>query len=163
MRPSWDDTFMLLAKVWSMRSTCTARVAVGAVLVNPECQVIASGYNGAPRTMEHCDEVGCKIEYGENFSHCICAIHAEENAILQCAVNGVSPRGCTLYVTHSPCYRCALRFIQVGIARVRFGMVYGKDYKKVAKLLNDHGISLFGYTNLRGYFIVDGKEIINDE
>jgi dCMP deaminase len=129
--------------------------------VNPEHQVIASGYNGAPRTMKHCDEVGCEMEDGSN--HCIRAIHAEENAILQCAVNGVSPKGCTLYVTHSPCYRCALRFIQVEIVQVRFGMVYGKDYKKVANLLRDHEISIFGYINFRGYFIIGGEGTINNE
>jgi dCMP deaminase len=116
------DTFIELAQVWAKRSTCSSRVAVGAVLVNEFNQVISSGYNGSPRGMVHCNDVGCHFD---SDNHCIRAIHAEENVILQCALNGVSTRGSFLYVTHSPCPKCALRIVQAGIVSVIYQHVYG--------------------------------------
>lgn len=116
------DTFMELARVWAKRSTCSSRIAVGAVLVNQHNQVIASGYNGAPRRLQHCNDVGCTLD---TEGHCINVIHGEENVILQCAINGVSSNGGVLYVTHSPCFRCCQRIIQAGITAVIYGIPYG--------------------------------------
>jgi dCMP deaminase len=123
IRPSWDQTMADLARVWAERSTCSARARVGAVLVNEEHVVVASGYNGAPRGQPHCDEVGCLMEGG----HCVRAIHAEENAIIQCARGGSSTIGTTLYATHRPCVRCARLIIQAGIVTVRFLHYYDAD------------------------------------
>ncbi|MGB9637618.1 MAG: deoxycytidylate deaminase, partial [Microgenomates group bacterium] len=91
-RPSWDDYFMQLAKLVAGRSTCLRR-AVGAVLVRDK-RILATGYNGAPRGMKHCLTIGCirdelKIPSGTRAELCR-AIHAEQNAIIQCAVYGVS-------------------------------------------------------------------------
>ena len=132
------ETFMEIAWVWSKRSTCSSRIAVGSVLVNQYNQVIASGYNGAPHGLHHCDDVGCSLD---SDGHCISAIHSEENAILQCATNGVSSRGCVLYVTHSPCRKCALRIIQAGISAVIYDRVYG-DLISTETLLTKAGIPI---------------------
>jgi dCMP deaminase len=137
MRPSLEDTFMSLAKVWSMRSTCSSRAMVGAVLVNQNGQVIASGYNGSPHGVPHCDADGCILD---SDGHCTRAIHAEENVILQCAMTGVSTVGCTLYTTHSPCIRCAMRLLQAGVAKVGYLQAYGSDVAEINQFLTNHGI-----------------------
>lgn len=139
MRPSKENTFMDLALVWARRSTCTKTIAVGCVLVNQFDQVIASGYNGAPRGIPHCDGLGkgCNLYKAESPRH----IHAEENAILQCALNGVSSRNCVLYVTHSPCLRCALRIIQAGITAVIY-LQPTKDLGHVRELFKYSEIGL---------------------
>lgn len=96
---------------------------MGAVLVNDANHVIASGYNGAPFGQPHCDDVGCIIEGG----HCVRAIHAEENAIIQCARNGVSCINAILVVTHRPCVRCVRLIIQAGIRGVLYLQPYDAD------------------------------------
>ncbi len=113
-RPSWDDYFMQIAFVVATRATCPRR-SVGAVIVHDR-RILATGYNGAPRGLAHCTEVGCHIVAG----HCIRALHAEQNAILQAALNGVSTRGATIYVTCQPCNHCAKMIINAGIERVVF-------------------------------------------
>ncbi len=135
-RPSKEETFMQLAQVWAKRSTCSSRIAVGAVLVNQFNQVIASGYNGSPRGLPHCDEVGCELDSDR---HCTRVIHAEENVVLQCATNGVSSRGCVLYVTHSPCVKCAARIIQAGIVAVIYDRAY-KNLIEASAILRQAGI-----------------------
>lgn len=142
MRPSKEGTFMSLARVWAKRSTCSSRIAVGAVLVNQFNQVISSGYNGSPRGLPHCDEVGCIIDSDK---HCTRAIHAEENVILQCATNGTSSRGCVLYVTHSPCIKCSARIIQAGINLVIYDVAY-KDFMESATVLRQASIIMTKYT-----------------
>jgi dCMP deaminase len=137
-RPSSSDTFMEIAYVWAKRSTCSSRIAVGAVLVNQYNQIIASGYNGAPRGMGHCDERGCELD---SDGHCVRALHSEENAILQCALNGVSSMGCSMYVTHSPCVRCCRVIIQSGIIAVYYSEKYGNPDNS-AGLLYSVGIQL---------------------
>lgn len=123
-RRSMEETFLNIAFEWSERSTCSTRIAVGAVLVNGFKQIVASGYNGAPRGLPHCDEVGCELD---SDGHCVRALHAEENVIIQCAMSGVHTFGNILYVTHSPCQRCARVIIQAGIKDV----VYAWEYKNV--------------------------------
>ena len=119
-RPSWDTYFMQLARLVATRSTCTRR-KVGALLVK-EKQVISSGYNGAPRGLPHCLEVGCLreergIPSGERHELCR-ATHAEANAIIQAAFHGVSTAGTTLYCTTAPCAICAKMLINAGIKRI---------------------------------------------
>lgn len=125
-RPSWDDYFMKLAKLVASRSTCL-RHNVGAVLVR-EKRILATGYNGAPPGMAHCLEIGCirdklKIPSGTRAEICR-AVHAEQNAIIQCAVYGVSCQESTLYVTHQPCTICTKILIAAGVKRI----VYEKPY-----------------------------------
>lgn len=122
MRPTKPQIFMEIASTWAKLSTCSARVAVGAVIVNSFGQIISSGYNGSPRGFPHCNEIGCDFD---DHGHCRRTIHAEVNAIIQCARVGVSCDDCVIYVTHSPCPACSHIIIQSGISKVIYKEVYG--------------------------------------
>ncbi|MFO7171928.1 MAG: dCMP deaminase family protein [Bacillota bacterium] len=117
-RPTWDDYFIEMARLAAARATCPRR-RVGAVLVRDN-RLIATGYNGAVRGAPHCDDVGCLMVDG----HCVRTVHAELNALLQCALNGVSSAGSTMYCTDFPCVGCAKAMVQAGVVRV----VYLSDY-----------------------------------
>jgi len=130
-RASWDEYFMNIARVVSSRSTCD-RKFVGAVIVRDKT-ILSTGYNGSIRGMPHCSEVGHMMEEG----HCVATIHAESNAILQAAKNGVSIDESSIYVTASPCWNCFKQVANSGIRRI----VYGEFYRDnrifdVAKQLN---------------------------
>ncbi len=119
-RPSWDEYFLSIAKLVATRSTCMRR-QVGAVIVK-EKQVLATGYNGAPSGLTHCDQVGCLreelgIPSGERHELCR-ALHAEQNAFLQAAKHGISLGGSILYITTQPCSICAKMLINTGINKV---------------------------------------------
>mgnify|MGYP001236395482 CR=1 FL=1 len=118
-RVSWDQYFMAQAKVVSLRSTCT-RLNVGAVIVRKN-RIIASGYNGSVDDSTHCIDEGCYIID----NHCVRTVHAEMNALLQCARFGVATEGTELYVTHFPCLHCTKHIIQSGIKKI----YYESDYK----------------------------------
>lgn len=125
-RPDIDSYFMDIAKVVAKRSTCL-RQNVGAVIVKDK-RILSTGYNGAPTGLQHCLDIGClreelNIASGERHELCR-AVHAEQNAIIQAAVHGVSIAGGTLYTTHQPCIMCAKMIINAKIRRV----VYGKRY-----------------------------------
>jgi len=125
-RPSWDKYFMEIANVVATRSTCLRR-QVGAVLVK-EKRILTTGYNGAPRELAHCLEVGCLREQlgipsGERQELCR-GLHAEQNAIIQAAYHGVSIFGATLYCTHQPCITCAKMLINAGIERIIYEEAY---------------------------------------
>lgn len=109
---------MMARDVVAKRATCTRR-QVGAVLVRDK-RIITTGYNGSPPGMPHCTDVGCRMHEG----HCIRTIHAEQNAIVQAALHGVSTQGATCYVTATPCVTCAKLLVAAGIVRV----VYGEKY-----------------------------------
>jgi len=120
MRPSWDQYFIEIARQVATRSTCLRR-HVGAVVVRNK-RILTTGYNGAPRGLPHCDVVGClreklNIPSGERQEICR-GLHAEQNAIIQAALHGVSTEGGTIYVTHQPCITCAKMIINSGIIRV---------------------------------------------
>jgi dCMP deaminase len=117
-RPTVDQTFMEIAHLWSLRSTCT-RAQVGAVLAR-DGRAISSGYNGAPPGMRHCQHDGV-IDPADT---CTRASHAERNAIAFAARYGVSTDKTTLYVTHSPCVACGLEVISAGITRVVYAIPY---------------------------------------
>jgi dCMP deaminase len=133
-RPSWDEYFMRIAKEVATRATCPRR-SVGAVIVLDR-RILTTGYNGAPHGLAHCTEVGCKIVDG----HCQRALHAEQNAILQAALNGVSTRGATMYVTCQPCNACAKMIINAGIERVVFEGDYPDPF--AMELFEEAGIEL---------------------
>lgn len=120
-RPSWDSYFMQMAELAASRSTCMRR-NVGAVIVKDK-HVIASGYNGAPKGILHCEERGgcyrqkMGIPSGERQELCM-AVHAEQNAIVQAAALGLNIEGATMYVTHQPCIVCAKMIINAGIKRI---------------------------------------------
>lgn len=117
-RPSLNEYFLNIAEVVGQRSTCD-RAHIGSVLVQDK-YIIATGYNGAPHNLPHCDDVGHQMENG----HCVRTTHAEQNAIIQAAVHGVSTKGATLYSTHSPCKICAKIIINAHIKRVVVRDIY---------------------------------------
>ena len=125
-RPTWDDYFMKITQTVTERSTCLRR-HVGAVLVLDK-HILATGYNGSPRGLKHCSEVGCLRERkgvpsGERHELCR-GLHAEMNALLQAASHGIRIEGATLYSTTYPCSLCAKMLINGGIVRI----VAAEDY-----------------------------------
>ncbi len=117
-RISWEEYFMNIAKQVASRSTCN-RKHVGAVIVRDRT-ILSTGYNGSIRGMPHCEEVGHMMENG----HCVATIHAEANAILQAAKNGVRIEGAELYITASPCWTCFKMVANVGIKKIYYGEFY---------------------------------------
>lgn len=118
MRPSDDEVLMEMAQAVALRGTCCRR-QVGAILVTAT-DAIFRGYNGAPRGLPHCTEVGCEVVDG----HCVACVHAEVNAIVKAARSGGMVDGATLVTTASPCRRCMMAAINAGVKRV----VYADDY-----------------------------------
>jgi len=124
-RVDWHTYFMNMARQASTRSTC-ARKHVGAVIVR-EKTILSTGYNGSIRGMPHCDEVGHVMEGG----HCVATIHAEANAIIQAARNGVNISGGELYTTASPCWNCFKLIANSGIRKIYYGEFY-RDERSLA-------------------------------
>jgi dCMP deaminase len=117
-RASWDEYFMNIARVVSSRATCD-RKHVGAVLVRDRT-ILSTGYNGSIRGIGHCDEIGHMMED----NHCVRTVHAEANAIIQAAKNGVAIDGATIYTTASPCWPCFKLIANSGAQRIVFGEFY---------------------------------------
>jgi dCMP deaminase len=124
-RADWDTYFMNIARAVATRSTCP-RKYVGAVIVRDKI-ILSTGYNGSIRGMPHCTDVGCDIEN----DHCVATVHAEANAIIQAARNGVRIEGADIYVTASPCWNCFKLIANSGIARIFYGEFY-RDEKSIA-------------------------------
>lgn len=141
-RPSWDEYFLKIALDASTRSTCLRR-HVGAVLVRDK-RILATGYNGAPRGVSHCLEIGClreKLGIPSGQRHELCrGVHAEMNTFLQAALHGVGVAGASLYCTSTPCSLCAKMLINAGVNRV----VYLGEYpdKFALELLREAGVEL---------------------
>ncbi|OGN01228.1 MAG: deaminase [Candidatus Yanofskybacteria bacterium RIFCSPLOWO2_02_FULL_43_10] len=141
-RPSWDEYFLEIAKVVAQRSTCD-RANVGAVIARNKV-ILSTGYNGAPRGLPHCDDVGHEIVDG----HCVRTIHAEANAIAQAARNGAAIEGATIYLTISPCYDCFKMMINGGIKEVIYKEFYMSRYglsKAVLDLSKKTGVKITAY------------------
>ena len=122
MRPDWDTYFMRITKLVATRSSCLRR-RVGAVLVKDK-RILATGYNGAPAGMAHCEEAGClrdqlHIPSGERHELCR-GLHAEQNAIIQAARQGTEIKDSTLYCTTAPCSLCAKMLINAGVTRIAY-------------------------------------------
>jgi dCMP deaminase len=126
-RPDLDEYFMEIASVVAKRSTCL-RNQVGALFVKNK-RLLTTGYNGAPAGLQHCDEAGCAREgVASGTRHELCrAVHAEQNAIIQAALHGVSIEGATLYCTHQPCVLCAKMLINTKVTRVVYNQSYPDD------------------------------------
>ena len=142
-RPTWDEYFMQMAELTATRSTCLRR-SVGAVIVKDK-QIIATGYNGAPKGVPHCiDKGGCireKMGIPSGERHELCrALHAEQNAIIQAATIGLSIEGGTIYVTHQPCVICAKMIINAGITKIIVKNGY-PDALSV-EMLNEAGLKI---------------------
>ncbi len=119
-RPGWDEYFLDIARLVSKRSTCLRR-HVGAVLVKDK-RILATGYNGAPSKITHCEITGCireKLKIPSGQRHELCrGLHAEQNAFLQAALHGTSLKDAILYSTIQPCIICAKMLINAGIKEV---------------------------------------------
>ena len=125
-RPSLDEYFMRMAHLAALRSTCLRR-KVGAVIVKDK-RVLSTGYNGAPRGLAHCKDVGClreKLNVPTGERHELCrGVHAEQNAIIQAADFGTSINGGTIYTTNQPCVVCSKLLINANIIEI----VYDDEY-----------------------------------
>lgn len=142
-RPSWDEYFMQMAELTAQRSTCLRR-QVGAIIVK-EKHIIATGYNGAPKRLPHCEELGgClreKLEIPSGERHELCrALHAEQNAIIQASTLGQSIEGATIYITHQPCIICAKMIINAGISRIVIRRGYPDEMSR--EMLREAGLKV---------------------
>ncbi|OGW91944.1 MAG: deaminase [Omnitrophica bacterium RIFCSPHIGHO2_02_FULL_63_14] len=125
---------MNIGRVVASRSTCD-RKFVGAVIVRDKT-ILSTGYNGSIRKLEHCSQIGHMMELG----HCVATVHAEANAIVQAAKNGVRIEGATLYTTASPCWPCFKLLANAGLKRVCFGEFY-RD-RRIFDIAKKAGIEL---------------------
>ncbi len=149
-RPEWDEYFMQIAQLVATRSTCMRR-QVGAVLVK-EKNILATGYNGVPSGITHCEVTGClreqmNVPSGERHELCR-GLHAEQNGIIQAARHGTNISGSTLYCTDSPCIICSKMLINAGVVEVVFSRGYPD--KLSLEMLAEAGIDVKQY-------IVDNK------
>ncbi len=142
-RKSWDTYFMDIAKQVATRSTCD-RLSVGAVLVRDR-QILSTGYNGSVRGANHCDTVGHMLAVGHRLvdGGCKRTVHAEANAIVQAAYQGIRIGGAVLYVTHSPCFECAKLIVNAGISYVSYAVAY-RDREPLAFLI-EAGVKVIGF------------------
>ena len=148
-RLSWDDYFMEITHLVSKRSTCLRR-HVGAVIVKDK-RILCTGYNGAPRGMAHCAETGCLREKmgvpsGQKQELCR-GLHAEQNAIIQAALCGVSIEGAQIYSVTQPCVVCAKMIINAGIKRVVFEDGYPDELAQ--QMLDEAGVELININDIR--------------
>lgn len=118
-RPTWDQYFLRLCESVATRATCD-RKHVGCIITKDR-RILATGYNGSAVGQPHCDDIGHLMKNG----HCVRTVHAEANAIAQCAHHGVTVAGGTVYVTAFPCFYCTKLLVNCGIVRV----VYAEDYR----------------------------------
>ena len=136
-RVSWEQYFMNIAKEVATRSTCN-RKHIGAVIVRDKA-ILATGYNGSIRGLAHCDDADHEMEN----DHCVRTIHAEANAIVQSARNGVRIENGEIYVTASPCYNCFKMIANAGITAIYYAEFYRDDrIKEHAAELNINLIHL---------------------
>ncbi len=131
-RKSWNQYFMEITEMVASRSTCD-RAFVGCVIVNDDHRIVSTGYNGSVAGNPHCDDVGHTIRD----NHCIATIHAEMNALLYCAKEGISVKNCNAYVTHFPCLNCTKALIQAGIKKIYYKYEYNVDEYALYLLKNN--------------------------
>ncbi len=145
VRPTWDEYFLGLLEPLSKRGTCD-RGRAASVIVSQYNTILTSGYAGSPPGQPHCDEVGHLMktvthEDGHQSQHCMRTLHAEENAILQAAKDGIRLEGATIYCKMMPCYNCAMRIVRVGIKRLVAQKRYHADIQSM-ELFNNAGVQV---------------------
>jgi len=138
-RVSWETYFMNIAKEVSTRSTCD-RKHVGAVIVRDRT-LLSTGYNGSIKGLPHCNDAGCEMVDG----HCIRTSHAEANAIVQAAKNGVKIDDSEIYVTASPCYNCFKLIANSGIKVIFYNELYRDE--RIKDRAKEVGIELISLGN----------------
>ncbi|MDP8200794.1 MAG: cytidine/deoxycytidylate deaminase family protein [Candidatus Tenebribacter burtonii] len=142
-RPGWHQYFMEMAYLASTRSTCLRR-QVGTVIVKDN-QIISTGYNGAPKHIRHCAVTGClreqlNVPSGERHELCR-GVHAEQNAVIQAAINGTSIRGASLYCTNQPCVICSKILINAEIKTIYIVEAY--EDKLAQELLAEAEVEMY--------------------
>ncbi len=141
-RKSKDVYFSEIADLVSSRSTCI-RNQVGAVIVK-DSKILSTGYNGAPKKLQHCEDVGCiRDELGvkPGTRHELCrGLHAEQNAIIQAAFHGVSVNGATIFCTTRPCSICTKMLINAGIHEITYIEEYEDEL--AAQIVNEAGLKI---------------------
>ncbi len=149
-RPSWQKYFIEMAYLVAQRSTCLRR-KVGAVLVKDN-QIISTGYNGSPKNIRHCAEIGCLREQNQIPSgqmHELCrGVHAEQNAIIQAGINGSSTRQGVIYCTNQPCSICARMIINAEIRIVFIAETYPD--KLAEDMFREAGVEMIHYNRASG-------------
>lgn len=166
-RISWDSYFLKIMETTSLRASCD-RGKASCVLVRDN-RVLSTGYVGSPSGIPSCDEIGHKLvkrfemeiqKFAGNYidtdhdnqqyatigkdrftTHCVRTIHAEINCLLNCARNGVSTLGSTMYISMTPCYTCSLAIIQAGVVKIICKKRYQKDEESI-KILEQAGITI---------------------
>jgi dCMP deaminase len=133
---------MAIAELVSRRSTCIRR-KVGALIIKDK-RILATGYNGTPQGITHCSEAGClreklKVPSGERHELCR-GLHAEQNAIIQSALHGVSIRDSVLYCTHEPCSVCAKMIINAGIREIKIADSYPDELAR--EMFSEAGVKV---------------------
>lgn len=141
-RLSNDEYFMEMAYLVSKRSTCLRR-AVGAIIVKDK-RILSTGYNGAPKNLKHCEETACLREHlnvpsGQRHELCR-GIHAEQNALIQSAIFGVSVKDGTIYITNFPCSVCVKMMINAGIVEIVYDDYYNDELS--LKIIEESGIKV---------------------
>lgn len=141
-RPGWDEYFMKLANEVATRTTCVRR-AVGAVIVKGN-RILATGYNGVPSGLRHCEEVGCLrqelgIPSGQRNEICR-GLHAEQNAIIQAAKYGPVIEGSKIYINTQPCVVCAKMIMNAGIREVVYQNPYPDEL--AMSMLEESGVKV---------------------
>jgi dCMP deaminase len=149
-RPSWDQYFMDITRLVATRSSCLRR-QVGALLVKDR-NILATGYNGVPSRISHCEAAGClrerlKVPSGERHELCR-GLHAEQNAIIQAAKHGVNIDSATLYCTTMPCIICTKMIINAGIKKVIYGEGYADDLAR--EMILEAAIEVVHFSNDKG-------------
>jgi dCMP deaminase len=143
MRKDWDRYFMDIAFQAATRATCD-RKHVGAVIVSPDRNILATGYNGSIPGTPHCDDAGHMMIFDPNTNResCVRTVHAEANAIVQAAKHGSRIQGGTIYTTASPCWPCFKLIASAGLRRIVFGELYRDEriyeFAKTAKIELQH-------------------------
>lgn len=120
-RPTRPRYYLDIAEAVSRRATCD-RKHVGAVIVNANDDIISTGFNGSPKGLPHCDDIGHELVEIDGRESCVRTLHAESNAIDRATKEGM--RGSTLYVTVTPCYGCAKRIVNAGIVAIYYDEHY---------------------------------------
>ncbi|TAL39690.1 MAG: cytidine deaminase [Spirochaetes bacterium] len=148
-RPSWDEYFMTIASDVATRATCIRR-QVGAVIIKDR-RILTTGYNGPPVGISHCTPETClrtkfNIPSGERHEMCR-GLHAEQNAIIQAALHGVSIKGASIYCTHQPCSICTKMLINSGIMKFIFRDPYNDPLAD--EMIREAGVEISVYAGRR--------------
>lgn len=140
----WHSTFLDMANTLGNRSHCVSKGV--ACFVTRENRIISTGINGTPSGLTNCDDVFCRNDFDKELHHSFSQkyeIHAEVNALLSAARNGISTNKASIYVNYSPCRDCAKSIIAAGIENLYFKQFYWTDLSGLILLLLSGKLNLF--------------------